>query len=138
MKKYIIIFLLFVIGTYSHAEVVNKLVVTGNDRISKETIKVYGEISLPADYKSNDVDKILKNLYSTNFFDDIKININQGVLEIIVKEYPIINSVKIEGELKKERSKKLLERIETKKNGPFVKNILSQELGNQHVGTCKN
>ena len=128
MKKYIIIFLLFVIGTYSHAEVVNKLVVTGNDRISKETIKVYGEISLPADYKSNDVDKILKNLYSTNFFDDIKININQGVLEIIVKEYPIINSVKIEGELKKERSKKLLERIETKKNGPFVKNILSQDL----------
>ena len=84
MKKYIIIFLLF-FSTSSFSEIVNKVTVQGNDRISKETILVYGEISVPSNYEKNDLNRILKNLYSTNFFDDIKASIKNGVLEIIVK-----------------------------------------------------
>ena len=127
MKKYIAIFLLF-FYTYSYSEIVKKIEVTGNERVSKETIAVYGDISLPADYQKQDLNRILKDLYSTNFFDDIKITIENEVLKILVKEYPIINSVKIEGEAKKERTEKILETINSKKNSPFIKNILSDDI----------
>ena len=40
---------------------VNKVEIEGNKRVSKETIIVYGDISTPSDYKSEDVNKILKN-----------------------------------------------------------------------------
>ena len=42
MKKYIVIFLLFFV-THSYAEKANKIEITGNNRVGKETIKVYGE-----------------------------------------------------------------------------------------------
>ena len=86
MKKYIVIFLLF-LNTYSYSAMVNKVEVQGNNRVSKETIIVYGNISIPSDYENEDVNKILKNLYSTDFFDDIKITIDQGVLKIFVRKY---------------------------------------------------
>ena len=127
MKKYIVAFLFFV-NTYSYSEVVNKVEVVGNERVSKETIMVYGDISLKSDYTSEDLNNILKKLYGTNFFDDIKLSINNNVLKIVVKEYPIINSVKVEGEPKNERIEKLLEVISSKKNGPFIKNILREDV----------
>ncbi len=127
MKKYIIAFLFF-INTYSHSEIVNKVEVAGNDRVSKETIIVYGDIALKSDYKNEDLNVILKKLYGTNFFDDIKLSISNGVLKIVVKEYPIINSIVVEGEPKNERVEALLERIVSKKNSPFIKNILSEDI----------
>ncbi len=127
MKKYIIIFLLF-FNTYSYSEIINKIQVEGNDRVSKETIMVYGDISLKSDYKNEDLSEILKKLYGTNFFDDIKLSINNGVLKIVVKEYPIISSIEIEGEPKEERIEKLLEVIASKKNSPFITNILREDV----------
>ncbi len=127
MKKYIIIFLLF-FNTYSYSEIINKIQVEGNDRVSKETIMVYGDISLKSDYKSEDLSEILKKLYGTNFFDDIKLSIDNGVLKIVVKEYPIISSIEIEGEPKQERIEKLLEVIASKKNSPFITNILREDV----------
>ena len=56
------------------AEIIKKIEVKGNDRISAETIKVYGDITIDKDYSSFDVNEILKNLYNTNFFEDIKIS----------------------------------------------------------------
>ena len=56
----------------SFAEIAKKIVIDGNQRISEETIKLYGDIELNKDYKESDLDKILKNLYSTDFFSDVK------------------------------------------------------------------
>ena len=127
MKKYIIAFLLF-INTYAYSEIVSKVEVEGNSRVSKETILVYGDISLNSDYETSDLNRILKNLYSTNFFDDIKLTLDNGVLKIIVKEYPIVNNIKVDGEPKKERKKELLERISLKKSSPFIKNIFERVI----------
>ena len=85
MYKYLILFFLF-INTNLSAEVVQNITVSGNDRISKETIRVYGEIELNKNYSTPEVNKILKNLYKTEFFEDVKISLANGVLNIIVKE----------------------------------------------------
>ena len=73
MTKYIILFLFF-FNSILYAEVVKKIDITGNKRVSKETIIVYGEISIEKDYSNIELDEVLKNLYSTQFFEDIKID----------------------------------------------------------------
>ena len=77
----------------SQAEVVNQVQIDGNKRISNETIKVYGEIELNKNYSEVDLNKILNNLYSTDFFEDINLKINNNILNIKVKEYPVVNKM---------------------------------------------
>ena len=46
---------------------VKKISIEGNNRISEETIKVYGEIEINKNYSEIDLNKITNNLYSTEF-----------------------------------------------------------------------
>ena len=63
---YILAFFLYF--TFLNAEVVKELEINGNNRISKETIKVYGGIqNLNKNFTNQDLDEILKNLYGTIF-----------------------------------------------------------------------
>ena len=55
------------ISSLTKAEVINNLVINGNKRVSDETIKIYGEIELNKDIEESDINKIINNLYSTNF-----------------------------------------------------------------------
>ena len=106
LKKTFIIIILFLSNSISQAEVVNQVQIDGNKRISNETIKVYGEIELNKNYSEVDLNKILNNLYSTDFFEDINLKINNNILNIKVKEYPVVNKM-ILGEKKKLTKKKL-------------------------------
>ena len=49
MFKSFIILLTFLFLSNAYAEQVNKLVIEGNKRVSKETIKIYGEIEINKD-----------------------------------------------------------------------------------------
>ena len=127
MIKYFLLIYLLSIFSLS-ADVIQKLEVTGNKRISVETIKVYGEIEFEKDYSDLDVNKILKNLYGTNFFEDIKLSLNNGVLKIDLKEYPSLNSVSIVGEKSITISKKVLERLQLQEKTSFIKNKLVEDV----------
>ena len=107
LKKIFIIIILFLSNSISQAEVVNQVQIDGNKRISNETIKVYGEIELNKNYSEVDLNKILNNLYSTDFFEDINLKINNNILNIKVKEYPVVNKMIFLGERKKLTKKKL-------------------------------
>ena len=98
MFKKILIIFTFLIFSNSHAEQVNSLVIDGNKRISDETIKVYGGIEINKDISENELNKIVRNLYSTNFFNDVSANIDSNTLYIKVSEYPLINQLVIIGE----------------------------------------
>ena len=54
------------------AEVVKKITINGNKRIADETIKIYGDIELNKEYSDKDLDKILKDLYKTDFLKTLK------------------------------------------------------------------
>ena len=126
LKIYITLFFLFFLNL--HAEVIQKIEVEGNSRISDETIKVYGEISLNKDYSILDTNKILKNLYDTNFFEDVKIKLTNGILSIVVKEYSVVNSVNLIGEKSNTVKAKILEKLNLKAKESFIKNKLSQDI----------
>ena len=127
MIKYIFFIILF-FYTHLNAEIVNKIIIDGNSRISDETIKVYGEISLSENYNDQSINKILKNLFSTNFFEDVKVDFSGGVLKIFVEEYPIINSIQIMGEETKRVKEAIFKKLNLQENNSFVKESLNQDM----------
>ena len=100
------IFLFFYITTLK-AEVVKEVQISGNQRVSDETIKVYGDIEVNKDYNEVDLNKVLNNLNSTNFFEDIKISLEQNVLKINLVEYPVISQLILIGEPSKKYSEQI-------------------------------
>ena len=57
-----IILFTFLLISASKAEMVSKIVIEGNKRISDETVKVYGDIQLNKDLSEGDVNKIINIL----------------------------------------------------------------------------
>ena len=121
-----IFFVLYSNNTF--AEVLKKLEINGNERISNETIKVYGEIELNKDYQNEDVNDIIKRLYNTNFFSNISTKFNNGVLIIDVKENPIIYSIIIKGEKTKKYKEQILKLISLKEKSSFIENFVKSDI----------
>jgi len=112
------------------AEVINEIIIDGNKRLSDETIKIYGEIELGKDISESDLDKIIKNLYGTEFFEDIKVNLEKNILKIELKEYPIINQVVILGENKKTLKKQIKKILVSKEKSSFNRSKISSDIEN--------
>ena len=128
MIKYIFITFILFTFNFANAEIVNKIEINGNNRVGDETIKVYGEIEINKDYSSNDINKVLKNLYSTDFFEEVDIDINNGIMKISLKEYPVINSIQIEGEKAKKLQEGILKTIKLKEKSSFIKAYLAEDI----------
>ena len=84
---------LFLFNNNSYSEVINKIDVIGNERISLETIVVFGDVALGKDYSTSDVNLLIKKLYETTFFSNISVEIKNNKLIINVTENPIISSI---------------------------------------------
>ena len=110
------------------SEIINKIIINGNKRVSNETIKVYGEIEIKKDISENDLNKILNNLYSTNFFEDVKVNILNNVLTVNVKEYPVVNQLIIIGENSTRTQNEIKKNISLKEKRSFIKSQLSKDI----------
>jgi outer membrane protein assembly factor BamA len=70
LTKLLIFFFYFTFNV--NAEIINNIEISGNKRISKETILVLGDISPNKNLNKDDLNNSFKNLYETNFFQDIK------------------------------------------------------------------
>ena len=92
----LLVFLVFKINI-SFAEVVKKIEILGNERISSETIILFSQVSIDDNLNKNDLNKILKNLYETNFFDDVTVKLENDLLLINVLESPIIENIEYKG-----------------------------------------
>ncbi len=125
-KTFILIFSLFSFSL--SAEIVKRIELNGSDRISLETIKVYGEIEIGKNYSSFDINKITKNLFETNFFEDINITLTNGTLVVSVKEYAIINFIDLKGEKSETVKSGILKRLLLKTKGTFIESRLSQDI----------
>ena len=132
MKKilYKICFLALIVltPTILKAEILKKVEIYGNERIGKETILVYGEIKKNQDYFQEDVDKVIKKLYETNFFSNISVNFSNGILKITVKENPIINTIILQGEPTKKYTKVILDVISLKEKASYIKSDVRKDV----------
>ena len=125
--KLVFVFIVFY-SVNAVAEIIEDIKIENNNRISKETIITYGDIKLEKDYNNNDINQILKNLYETNFFEDIEITIKDNILLIKVVENKIIQTVKVEGLKSKTMEKSVLENLFSKDKAPFLITRVKQDV----------
>ena len=129
MTKKILTFLFFLLYFSAvKAEVVENIIIEGNKRISDETIKIYGEVELNKNFTESDLNKVLSNLNSTNFFQNIEINLNNKILKIVVEEYPFVNQLIILGEPKKGYVEEIKKLIQIKSKRSFIKANLAKDI----------
>ena len=102
-----LVFLSFSLSSILKAEIIDKINIEGNNRISSETIEMFAGVTINDDLLESDLNKILKNLYETNFFDLVTVKIENKTLIINVKENPIIQNINYQGI----KSSKLLEEL---------------------------
>lgn len=110
------------------AEIVNKINVKGNSRISAETIKVYGGIEINKDYNEIDLNRVLNKLYETEFFEDVKISFIGNELVVEVKEFPFVDQLIIIGEKSNNYKKQIKDIINTKEKRSFIKSNLVKDI----------
>ena len=124
--KSIIIYLFFTTLVFS--EIIKNIDISGNKRISKETILVLSSIVKGEDYDNDKLNDSLKKLYKTNFFKDIKINFEDGFLKISVIENTIIENIELTGIKNKTIIKTLNEGIKLKNRMSFTENQLEKDI----------
>ena len=112
----------------SYSEVVNKVYVEGNKRISSETIIIFGDINIGKNYESSDINSLIKKLYETNFFTNIKVELKNNILNIFVKENPLVDTIVFKGEKAKKYKERITELLTIRENTSFVDNYLKQDI----------
>ena len=115
--KILCISLFLAVSAYS--EIINKIVINGNKRISDETVVMFANVSLKDQISNNELNLILKDLYQTNYFENVKVLLNENILTITVKEYPIIQKIEYTGVKSKTLLAKIISNSLIKNKSPF-------------------
>ena len=112
----------------SYADIIKDIKISGNKRISKESIIVFGKIEKNIDYSNSKLNSLLKELYKTNFFKKVQLNIDNNILNIVVVENPIIESLEINGIKSKKLNEVLLEKMSLKSRKSYIESIFQKDV----------
>ena len=126
LLKFIAFTFLFI--STSFGEIIKEIKISGNKRISNETILVLGDISVGKNFDKVTLNESLKNLYKTNFFKNINIDLSNGILNLEIVENPIIENIEIKGVKSKTLKKNLSESIVLKNRMSFTENQLKKDI----------
>ncbi len=124
--KFIIIFLFLI--NFAYPEIIKKVEIKGNQRISKKTILVLSDIKIGKDFTDETLNISLKKLYESDFFNKINISLNNGLLKIDVSENPIIEKININGIKKKSIKEILYSSISLKDRMSFTEYKFNKDL----------
>jgi outer membrane protein insertion porin family len=124
------ILLNFLFLTLSYSEILKEIKINGNVRITDEIISMFSDIELGQDVKNSDINNIIKNLYETNFFNNVSVTLNNSIILINVDEAPIIENIIITG-IKAQKIKELIkDNFKLKSRSSFNDVQLIQEVKN--------
>ena len=127
-KKLLIIKLvLFLFINSAYSEVIKEIEIIGNQRLTENSIILFGDIELDSDLNENEINEILIKLYKTNFFEDVSLKIIDNTLQIKVIENPIIQKVKINGIKAKKIKQPIMDSILLKDNNSFVEYLVKED-----------
>ena len=96
-KLFLLLFIFFPICSISFAEIVKDIQIKGNNRVSDETIVMFSNINIGDDVNNDDLNEILKKVYDSNFFKDVKVKLENNILTIFVEESSLVENVIIKG-----------------------------------------
>jgi outer membrane protein insertion porin family len=114
--------------TISSGEIVTKINIEGNNRISDEIILMFAGINLDQDVKNSQLNEIIKNLFETKFFKNVSVKFENNIISIIVEEAPLIEKVLITGIKASKYVTKIEENLKLKSRSSYSEFQLSQEV----------
>ena len=128
-KNFLLICLIYITSlSLSLAETVSKIEISGNKRLTKKAIILFSKVQLNEDYNSTVLNSTLKELYQTDFFKSVNINLKNNILFIEVVENPIIEDLRIEGIKNKKFTEKLMSFMVLKNRKSFQERLFENDL----------
>ena len=121
-------FLALFVATFCFAELIKDITIKGNQRLSKESILLFGELDINKNYEDSDLNSSLKKLYETNFFKKISLTIKNNILIVDVLENPIIESLEINGIKNKSFLSLLEDQMILKSRKSYVESVFLQDV----------
>ena len=123
-----IIIISFLFLTKGFSEKINDIKVSGNKRISDQTVLVLGDLAVGKDLSTSELNDSLKKLYNSNFFSDVKIKFDNGILKIDLVENPIIEDIEITGIKNKTFIEDLYENMTLKNRMSYSQELLKRDI----------
>ena len=123
-----IVTLFFFLLTSVNSEVIKKFDISGNKRISNETIIIFSDLSLNEEITKSKLDSAIKKLYKTSFFRNITLNFENQILYLIVEENPIIENLEITGIKKQSLVEFIKDKMILAEMKSFDQELLSADL----------
>ena len=112
---------------YAVTENITKIIIQGNERISEETIKIFSRINVNETLDETGINKVIKDLYETNYFKDVSINYTDSILTISVVENPIIQDLSIIGIKSKFLEDKIRKNLLLRSRSSFNNFLISED-----------
>ena len=127
-KIFLIIFFYLILQINLKAEIIKDFIINGNDRVADETIIIFSNLNVGDEVTQQNLNDTLKELYQTNYFENISINFKDGIVNINVKENPIIQSVIINGVEKDSMLEKIKTITSKVEKYPFVESEINDQI----------
>ena len=137
ISKIFTILFFFYFNSHAYSETIGKIIIEGNDRISDETISMFADVKLNDNIDNEKLNSILKNLYDSNFFDNVSVSFDKNDLIIKVIESPIIEQITFTGVKSKTMKKELFKILKLKSRSSFNETMLSNDRS-AIIGYLKN
>ena len=123
-----IIVAFFFVLSVAKAETLQKIEISGNKRISDQTIIIFSEIKINEEITKSKLDEGIKKLYKTNFFRNINLSFVKQTLFLEVEENPIIENLKITGIKKQSLVEFIKDKLQLSEMKSFDQGLLSADI----------
>jgi outer membrane protein insertion porin family len=129
LRLFVFILLSVIFSNKSFSDIINKITISGNARITDETIITFLPVKLNDDIDENQLNNITKELYETSYFKNVIITFNNNELNIKVEENPIIQNITFNG-IKSDTLKQfIISETILKPRSSFTNFFLEQDIG---------
>ena len=122
----LVVLLLFIHNL--HSEIIKNIKISGNERITNETLLTFLPPLLDKEITDSEINSITKNLYETNFFKDVTIELKDDLLLINVVENPIIQNIVYNGIKSDSLLDYLTDGVNLKDRSSFVEIFAEQDI----------
>ncbi len=128
-KKILSYFILqFFFINFSYGDVINNFEIVGNKRISDETILMFSNLEIGSNFNKDQLNNALKELYYTDYFENVTISYDNNIVKIIVVENPIIQKIIING-VKERKLIEIIDEVTSKLNKyPLIENKINDQV----------
>ncbi|WP_206455990.1 outer membrane protein assembly factor BamA [Aurantimonas marina] len=104
--------------TAVEAAVVNRIEVRGNSRVEAETIRNFTRIQSGQNVSEAEQDEVVRRLFATGLFSDVRVSQSGGTLVVQVDENQIVNQVLFQGN-SKIKDEQLMAAVQTQPRGAY-------------------